>query len=80
MNDYKTDWRDTARHFANFGFIGCYLCMERGYLAAGAIFTIVSELLLVPSALRHRSWSTILVGGIFLALACGTLARSLLGG
>lgn len=77
---YKTDWRDELRHVANFGFIGCYLAMERGHLAVGAVFTIVSELLLLPSALRHRSWSTILVGAIFLALACGTLSRSSLGG
>ena len=77
---YKTDLRDELRHVANFGFIGSYLCLERGYLVAGACFTIASELLLVPSALKHRSWSTLLVGGIFLVLALGTLSRSLLGG
>ena len=79
MSDYKTDYRDTLRHFANFGFVGSYLCLERGYLVAGALFTIVSELMLAPSAIRHKSWSTLLVGGVFLALACGTLVRSLFG-
>ena len=79
MSNYKTDWRDTLRHVSNFGFIGSYLCLERGFLVAGALFTITSELLLAPSALKHRSWSTLLVGGIFLTLALGTLARSLLG-
>ena len=76
---YNTDWRDNLRHVSNFGFIGSYLCLERGYLVAGALFTICSELLLAPSALKHKSWSTLLVGGLFLALACGTLARSFLG-
>ena len=77
---YKTDLRDELRHLANFGFIGSYLCLERGHLVAGALFTIASELLLFPSALKHRSWSTLLVGGVFLFLACSTLARSFLGG
>lgn len=78
MSNYETDWRDTLRHFANFGFIGSYVCLERGYLVAGALFTIASELALAPSALKHKSWSTLLVGGVFLALALGTLTRALL--
>ena len=46
----------------------------------GACFTLLGESLLAPSALKHRSWSTVLVGGIFLTLALGTLSRGLLGG
>ena len=80
MAKYKTDIRDELRHVANFGFIGSYLCLERGHLIAGALFTIVAESLLFPSALKHRSWSTLLVGGIFLCLALATLSSSLLGG
>ncbi len=78
MKNYQTTWHDQLRHFANFGFIGSYLCLERSYLVAGALFTIASELALAPSAFKHRSWSTLLVGGIFLTLALGTLARAFL--
>jgi hypothetical protein len=76
---YQTDWRDTARHVANACFIGSYLCLSNGLLVAGSLFTLVGESLLAPSALKQRSWSTVVVGGIFLALALGTLARCLLG-
>lgn len=77
--NYKTDWRDNARHVANACFIGSYLCLTNGLLVAGSLFTIVGESLLAPSALKQRSWSTVIVGGIFLVLALGTLSRSLLG-
>lgn len=77
---YQTDWRDTARHVANFCFIGSYLSFERGHVMVGACFTLLGESLLAPSAFKHRSWSTILVGAIFLTLALGTLSRGLLGG
>ena len=76
---YQTDWRDTARHVANACFIGSYLCLSNGFLEAGSLFTLVGESLLAPSALKQRSWSTVIVGGIFLALALGTLTRCLLG-
>jgi len=77
---YKTDYRDTLRHVANFCFIGSYLSFERGHVMVGACFTLAGESLLAPSAFKHRSWSTVLVGGIFLTLALGTLTRGLLGG
>lgn len=76
---YKTDIRDELRHVANFGFIGSYLCLERGHLVAGALFTIVAELLLFPSALKQKSWSTLMVGSIFLVLALSTLTRVVVG-
>ena len=77
---YQTDWRDTVRHIANACFIGSCLCLSNGLLVAGSLFTLVGESLLAPSALKQRSWSTLIVGGIFLTLALGTLFRSLLGG
>lgn len=77
---YQSDWRDTARHLANACFVGSYLSMTRGMLISGALFTIVGELLLAPSAFKHRSWSTVFVGGLFLLIALSTLATGLLGG
>ena len=79
MNNYKEDWRDHIRHLANFGFIAAYLCLERGMLVPGAFFTIAAESMLAPSALKHKSWSTLLVCGIFLTLALRTLVRTFLG-
>ena len=75
---YQTDWRDTLRHFSNLAFVGSYLFFERGVVLPGACCTVVGELLLAPSAIKHRSWSTVVVGGVFLALAIGTISRSLL--
>ena len=75
---YNTDWRDTFRHIANFCFIGSYLCLSNGMLIPGSLFTLVGESMLAPSALKHRLWSTVLVGGIFLVLALNTLYRELL--
>lgn len=77
--NYKSDWRDNARHFANACFVGSYVSLTHGLLVAGSLCTIVGELLLAPSALKHRSWSTVLVSGIFLFLALSTLATSHLG-
>ncbi len=76
---YDTDWRDQLRHFANFAFVGSYLFFERGMLVPGACCTLTGELLLAPSAWKHKSWSTIVVGGLFFTLALGTLSRTLLG-
>ena len=79
MNNYKTDWRDQLRHFSNLAFVGSYLCFERGMVLPGAFCTVTGELLLAPSAIKHRSWSTVAVGGVFLVLALGTISRSLFG-
>ena len=76
---YYTDWRDTARHFSNACFVVSYVCLTNGMMVLGSCFTLFGESLLAPSAIKHRSWSTLIVGGIFLALALGTIARSLLG-
>lgn len=78
MNGYKTDWRDLLRHVANFCFIGSYLCLTSSLLVAGSLFTIVGECMLAPSAFKHKSWSTILVAGVFLTLAISTLCKKLL--
>ena len=75
---YETDWKDQARHIANACFIGSYVCLTNGMLISGSLFTILGESLLAPSALKQRSWSTVLVGGVFLFLALSTLTRELL--
>ena len=76
---YETDWRDRARHVANFCFIGSYLSFERGHVMVGACFTLLGESLLAPSALKQKSWSTIMVGSIFLTLALSTIVRVVMG-
>ena len=76
---YKTDWRDHIRHYSNLAFIGSYLFFEHGMVVPAACCTLMGESLLAPSAIKHRSWSTVIVGGVFLALALGTIARSFLG-
>lgn len=76
---YQTDYRDTLRHFSNVAFVGSYLFFEQGMVLPGACCTITGELLLAPSAIKHRSWSTVVVGGVFLVLALGTLSRGLFG-
>lgn len=75
---YKTDWRDTLRHIANFCFVGSYICLSNSALVLGSLFTLVGETMLAPSALKHKSWSTVIVGGIFLIMALATLQRELL--
>lgn len=77
---YKECWRDQARHVANACFIGSYICLTNNMMILGSLFTIVGESLLAPSALKQRSWSTLLVCSVFLTLAFATIARSLLGG
>lgn len=75
---YKTDWRDTFRHIANFCFVGSYICLSNSALVLGSLFTLVGETMLAPSAFKHKSWSTVIVGGIFLIMALATLQRELL--
>ena len=75
---YKTDWRDNLRHVANVFFVCSYLCLERGHLVVGAMCTFAGETMLAPSAIKHRSWSTVAVGAMFMVLALATLTRSLL--
>ena len=76
---YKEDWRDHVRHVANACFVGSYICLTNGMMILGSLFTIIGESLLAPSALKQRSWSTLLVCSVFLTLAFVTIARSLLG-
>ena len=37
MSNYKTDWRDTLRHFSNLAFVGSYLFFERGKVSRGLL-------------------------------------------
>ena len=73
---YQTDYRDTLRHFSNLAFIGSYLFFENSYVVPAAFCTLAGELLLAPSAIKHRSWTTVAMGGVFLILAVGTIVRS----
>ena len=75
---YETDWRDTARHFSNLCFVGSYLFFERGMAVQGACCTLLGEMLLAPSAMKQRAWSTVALGSLFFVLAIGTISRSLL--
>ena len=75
---YKTDWRDNLRHWSNLAFIGSYLFFENGHVVPAAFCTLAGETLLAPSAIKHRSWTTVAMGGIFLVLAAGTILRSAL--
>ena len=76
---YQTDWRDQLRHFSNLAFVGSYIFFERGMVVPGACCTLTGELLLAPSAIKHRSWSTVAVGTVFFVMAIGTISRSLFG-
>lgn len=75
---YQIDWRDHIRHIANVCFVLSYVCLTNGMLFVGSLFTVAGESLLAPSAFKQRSWSTLLVGGVFLFLALSTIARVLL--
>jgi hypothetical protein len=74
---YKTDWRDKVRHIANMCFVLSYLNFENGHIAIAACCTLVGELLITPSALKHRSWSTVAVSAVFMVLALSTVYRYL---
>ena len=76
---YQTDWRDQLRHFSNLAFVGSYMFFERGMVVPGACCTLTGEILLAPSAIKHRSWSTVAVGTVFFVMAIGTISRSLFG-
>ena len=74
---YETDFRDTLRHFSNLCFVGSYLFFERGDVVPGACCTLIGEILLAPSAVKQRAWSTVALGSLFFVLAIGTISRSL---
>ena len=76
---YKTTWQDSIRHLSNLCFVGSYLFFERSMIIPAACCTLAGELMLAPSAIKQRSWSTVVVGGLFFVLALGTLSRSLFG-
>ena len=78
MSNYKSDFRDTLRHFSNLAFIGSYLFFEQGMTLPGACCTLAGEMLLAPSALKQRSWSTVALASLFFILAIRTISRSLL--
>ena len=74
---YQVCWRDHVRHVANMFFVLSYLNFENGHVAIAACCTLAGELLVVPSALKHRSWSTVIVSAVFMVLALSTVYRYL---
>ena len=74
---YRTDWRDSLRHVCNLFAVAAYICFEHGHVLAAAVCTLLAEVLLTPSAIKHRSWSTMMSSMLFLGLALGTISRSL---
>lgn len=73
---YQVCWRDRLRHVANFVFILTYIFFERGMVVPGAICTLLGESLLIPSAIKQKSWSTWIIAGIFIVMSLGTLTRN----
>ena len=76
---YQTDWRDGFRHLSNLFFVLSYLNFENGHVVAAAGCTLLGEVLLVPSAIKQKSWSTIASSALFLGLALSTLGRGFFG-
>ena len=72
---YQVDYRDHMRHVANACFIITYLAFEQKHVVLGAVFTLLGESLLIPSAIKQKSWSTYIVAGVFIMLSLGTLSR-----
>ena len=77
---YQTDWRDAVRHLSNLFFVMSYLNFEGGHIVLAACCTLTGEVLLAPSAIKHRSWSTVASSALFLGLALSTLGRSAFSG
>ena len=76
---YKTDWRDGIRHLSNIFFVFSYLNFENGHVMFAATCTLIGEMLLAPSAIKHRSWSTVASSALFLGLALSTLSSPFFG-
>jgi hypothetical protein len=76
---YQTDWRDGFRHLSNLFFVLSYLNFENGHVVTAAGCTLLGEVLLVPSAIKQKSWSTIASSALFLGLALSTLGRGFFG-
>ena len=78
MNSYKEDWRHCARHWCNGFAVMAYIFFEHGQVLPAAVCTLVAEILLAPSAMKHRSWSTLMSSTLFLGLSISTIARTVL--
>ena len=76
---YQTDWRDGFRHLSNLFFVLSYLNFENGHVVLAASCTLKGEVLLAPSAIKHRSWSTVASSALFLAWRCQRLPVPFLG-
>ena len=76
---YQETWQDYLRHVANLFFVLSFVNFEHGNVMIASACTLTGELLLAPSALKHRSWSTVATGALFIGLALSALGRGLLG-
>jgi len=76
---YQETWQDHLRHVANLFFVLSFVNFEHGRVMIASACTLAGELLLAPSALKHRSWSTVATGALFVGLALSALGRGLLG-
>lgn len=76
---YQETWQDYLRHVANLFFVLSFVNFEHGNVMVASACTLTGELLLAPSALKHRSWSTVATGALFIGLALSALGRGLFG-
>ena len=77
---YRETWQDYLRHVANLFFVLSFVNFEHGNVMVASACTLTGELLLAPSAIKHRSWSTVATGALFIGLALSALGRGFLGG
>lgn len=75
---YRETWQDYLRHVANLFFVLSFVNFENGRVMTASACTLAGELLLAPSALKHRSWSTVATGALFIGLALSAIGRGLL--
>ena len=75
---YQETWQDYLRHVANLFFVLSFVNFEHGRVMTASVCTLAGELLLAPSAFKHRSWSTVATGALFIGLALSALGRGLL--
>ena len=67
MKSYERDWSDSARDLANLFFLTGYIVLLSEWLKLGAAIYLVAECFLLPHSIKCRSWSTIVVSGVFAA-------------
>lgn len=72
-NSYARDWRDWARDLANVCFIIAYLVLLDKGVFLGAILTGIGEVLLIPNAIKTKSYTTVVIAGIFIVISIASI-------